>query len=88
METPDVLSPSPFADPDLVTESALKDLHLQVFANQGKSIGTHLWSLESLLKSNSQLTQLDTEIETKKQEYIIKDMTLISNKIVILNKKT
>lgn len=33
--------------------------HVYVFANQGKSIHTHLWSLSDLVKSNHQLKEVD-----------------------------
>ena len=43
--------------------------HVYVFANQGKSIHTHLWSVEDLVDSNRQLQELDPDITTALDQY-------------------
>lgn len=60
---------------------------LYVFANQGKSIRTHLWSLRELLKSNTQLEEIDPAVNS--EEYIVKgnSMEQLKNHLVILQEQ-
>uniref|UniRef100_X2B042 Actin maturation protease n=1 Tax=Capitella teleta TaxID=283909 RepID=X2B042_CAPTE len=84
---PSLLHPKFPVDAEAVTRYAMKSEDLRVFANQGKSIRTHLWSMKSLLESNSQLIQLGQEIKIARDAYVVKDIGFIRNKVVILYPK-
>ena len=67
---------------------AMSDVH--VFAKQGKSLRTHLWPLEQLLQSNSQLTEIDPQIVAHIEDYVIPEggiNTGLKDKVVCFQRK-
>ena len=62
-----------------------------VFAKQGKSVHTHLWSLQQLLESNSNLRELDPQIAAHVQQYKASVASVeqgLCNQLVILHATT
>ena len=66
--------------------SSLTGCQVYVFANQGKSIRTHLWSLDQLLQSNHQLSEFDPDLEMDKEKYVLKadGIAELCSRIVVL----
>ena len=63
--------------------------NVYVFAQQGKSVRTHLWPLDQLLRSNSQLNELDPLIAEHMEEYVIPAGGVsagLKNKVVCLQR--
>ena len=62
-----------------------------VFAKQGKSVHTHLWSLQQLLDSNSNLRELDPQIAAHLHQYKASMASVeqgLCNQLVILHATT
>ena len=59
-----------------------------VFAKQGKSVQTHLWCLHQLLESNSNLRELDPQIASHIEDYVVSSTSIeqgLCNQLVILH---
>ena len=91
-EMPNLIHMLPSENTDKSRYGFLADVPIEclhVYAVQGKSIRPQLWRIVDLLASNSQLTQLDAQIETKIDEFVVPADGVASglcHKIVILSK--
>ena len=59
-----------------------------VFAMQGKSVQTHLWCLHQLLESNSNLRELDPQIASHIEDYVVSSTSIeqgLCNQLIILH---